>query len=125
MSVPTQYLADNGESFEHDLCQLLSIPSVSADTRHAEDVLRASQWMADKFRYLGFEVEVVPTVCPKCGSAERTAYDQNRRVDQNGRLPDGRKYRAIIWRRCKCSACGQDRSEKTYIVVESRLTNLG
>ena len=43
-----------------ELSELLRIPSVSADPAHAEDVERAAEWVADKFRRAGGEAELVP-----------------------------------------------------------------
>ncbi|MBI3466853.1 MAG: M20/M25/M40 family metallo-hydrolase, partial [Planctomycetes bacterium] len=55
------YLRDKAAQFEEDLCELLRIPSVSADSRHRGDVRRAAEWVADQFRRLGFAVEVCET----------------------------------------------------------------
>ncbi|MFP6673298.1 MAG: peptidase M20, partial [Pirellulaceae bacterium] len=56
-----EYLEQHREEFEEDLFELLRIPSVSADSRHAEDMTRAGQWVADHFLKLGFETEIHPT----------------------------------------------------------------
>lgn len=56
-----EYLEQHREEFEEDLFELLRIPSVSADSRHAEDMERAGQWVADHFLKLGFETEIHPT----------------------------------------------------------------
>jgi succinyl-diaminopimelate desuccinylase len=56
-----EYLEQHREEFEEDLFELLRIPSVSADSRHAEDMARAGQWVADHFLKLGFESEIHPT----------------------------------------------------------------
>ncbi len=56
-----QYLDDHAEHFELELCELLRIPSVSTDPAYRDDVLRAAEWVADRFRRLDFATEVVPT----------------------------------------------------------------
>ena len=43
-----------------ELADLLRIPSVSADPTHADDVVRAAEWVADKIRRSGGEAELVP-----------------------------------------------------------------
>jgi acetylornithine deacetylase/succinyl-diaminopimelate desuccinylase-like protein len=43
-----------------ELSELLRIPSVSADPAHADDVVRAAEWVADKIRRSGGEAELVP-----------------------------------------------------------------
>jgi len=55
------YLSENSDRFEQELCELLRIPSVSTDSSHAEDVKRAGDWVADLFRDLKFQVEVIET----------------------------------------------------------------
>jgi succinyl-diaminopimelate desuccinylase len=61
MSSIDQYLQSQAQRFEEELCQLLRIPSVSADPDHREDVCRAADWVAEQFRRLGFSTEVIPT----------------------------------------------------------------
>jgi succinyl-diaminopimelate desuccinylase len=56
-----KYLQDQATTFENDLCELLRIPSVSADSKFAGDVRRASEWVAGQFRGLGFKTEVCQT----------------------------------------------------------------
>ena len=55
------YLADNAARFEQELCELLRIPSVSAESRHRGDVDRAADWVANQFRELGLKVDKLPT----------------------------------------------------------------
>ncbi|PHS02921.1 MAG: peptidase M20 [Blastopirellula sp.] len=55
------FLAENEDQFVDDLCELLKIPSVSTDSRHAGDVKAAGDWVADQFRKLGFKTEVIDT----------------------------------------------------------------
>lgn len=61
MSNIDRYLQSQAERFEEELCQLLRIPSVSADPEHRDDVRRAADWVADQFRRLGFSTEVIRT----------------------------------------------------------------
>lgn len=56
-----EYLDAQREAFEEELCELLRIPSVSADSNHRQDVERAANWMADKFRSLNLSTELVQT----------------------------------------------------------------
>jgi acetylornithine deacetylase/succinyl-diaminopimelate desuccinylase-like protein len=56
-----QYLQSQAERFEEELCQLLRIPSVSADPDHRDDIRRAADWVADQFRRLGFVTEMIRT----------------------------------------------------------------
>lgn len=59
-------------------------------------------------------VEVEPTFCPKCGSAQRSPYiGTPRHVPASGNH-DGAEYTSVTFRRCKCLKCGQVRSEKFY-----------
>lgn len=61
MSDPVSYLTENADRYVEDLKQLLSIPSVSADSRHLEDMHRAADWMQERFETAGLKSEVVPT----------------------------------------------------------------
>lgn len=56
-----EYLQAQRERFERELCELLRIPSVSADPQHAADMDRAAEWVADQLRRLDFATEVVRT----------------------------------------------------------------
>ena len=55
------YLSQNSSLFEEQLCELLRIPSVSADSRHKGDIRGAAQWVADQFRGLGMSPEICET----------------------------------------------------------------
>ena len=61
MSELEEYLDAQRSQFEEDLCELLRIPSVSADSKHAPDVRRAADWMVEQFKRLGLQVELVET----------------------------------------------------------------
>jgi acetylornithine deacetylase/succinyl-diaminopimelate desuccinylase-like protein len=55
------YLEQNAQRFEDDLCELLRIPSVSADTARRGDVDRAADWVLGQFQSLGLKAEKIPT----------------------------------------------------------------
>ncbi|MBA4018172.1 MAG: dipeptidase [Pirellula sp.] len=55
------YLSQNSSVFEEQLCELLRIPSVSADSRHKGDIRAAAQWVAGQFRNLGMSPEICET----------------------------------------------------------------
>ena len=56
------YLETNKERFLEELLDLLRIPSVSADPAFSGDVMRAAEWMKEKFESAGADnVEVCPT----------------------------------------------------------------
>ncbi len=56
-----KYLQDHRQRFEDDLNELLRIPSVSADSRHAGDIGRAADCVAAAFGQLGLTVERIET----------------------------------------------------------------
>ncbi|HUG68346.1 MAG TPA: dipeptidase [Pirellulaceae bacterium] len=56
-----QYLQQHREAFEDDLCDLLRIPSVSADSRHRDDIQQAARWVFGQFESLGIPAEIVET----------------------------------------------------------------
>lgn len=55
------YLDSEKPAIEARLFELLRIPSVSADSRHAGDVAAAAEWLAGRFREMGLETEVLAT----------------------------------------------------------------
>jgi acetylornithine deacetylase/succinyl-diaminopimelate desuccinylase-like protein len=62
MSDWKQYLVDNQDRFLAELFEYLRIPSVSSLSEHAGDVVRAAEWVADRFKAAGIEnVEIMPT----------------------------------------------------------------
>jgi acetylornithine deacetylase/succinyl-diaminopimelate desuccinylase-like protein len=61
MTAIDTYLTTHATRFEDELCELLRIPSVSADSRHNADTARASQWIAHQFQSLDFQTTVHPT----------------------------------------------------------------
>ncbi|MGC3969839.1 MAG: dipeptidase [Pirellulales bacterium] len=56
-----KYLADNAAAFEDQLCQLLRIPSVSAQSTHKSDIRAAAEWVAGQFRGMGMKAEICET----------------------------------------------------------------
>jgi succinyl-diaminopimelate desuccinylase len=61
MSKIDGYLSANAERFEEDLCELLRIPSVSADSKHKGDVRKAGEWVLKQFQSLGLKAELLET----------------------------------------------------------------
>src|SRR5215813_5238275 len=61
MSKLDEYLTANAGRFEDELCELLRIPSVSADSKHKADVRRAGQWVLKQFQSLGLTAEMIET----------------------------------------------------------------
>ncbi len=63
MTAPAlQYLSDHQTHFQHELIELLRIPSISHDSAYAAEVLRAAHWLAEKLRAMGVNnVELMPT----------------------------------------------------------------
>jgi len=57
-----RYLEDNQDRFLEELFDYLRIPSVSSLSEHASDVVRAAEWVADRFGAAGIEnVEIMAT----------------------------------------------------------------
>ena len=56
-----QYLEQHREAFENDLCDLLRIPSISADSRHRDDMRQAANWVFGQFDSMGLTVEMAET----------------------------------------------------------------
>jgi succinyl-diaminopimelate desuccinylase len=55
------FLDQNQARFEDDLFDLLRIASVSADSRHRQDVRRAATWVAEHFKQMGLAPEWIET----------------------------------------------------------------
>jgi acetylornithine deacetylase/succinyl-diaminopimelate desuccinylase-like protein len=55
------YLSSNASRFEDELCELLRIPSVSADSKYKADVRKAGQWVLNQFQQLGLKSEMLET----------------------------------------------------------------
>lgn len=58
-------------------------------------------------------VEVAPSRCPNCGSAEREDYSGTQTLDYSGER-DGVPFTRVVSRRTKCLSCGQARFDKSY-----------
>ena len=61
MQRSTNILTANSQRFEDELCELLRIPSVSADSKHKADVRKAGQWVLKQFQSLGLKAELIET----------------------------------------------------------------
>jgi succinyl-diaminopimelate desuccinylase len=70
-----QYLDAHREQFERELAELLRIPSVSADPACRGETQRAAEWVAERFRQLGFKVQTIPT------AGHPLVYAESPRVD--------------------------------------------
>ena len=55
------HVAQNRQQFLDDLCDLLRIPSVSADSQFAGDVRRAADWLSEHLTSFGLTAEVIET----------------------------------------------------------------
>ena len=55
------YLDAEKDRFEAELCDLLRIPSVSADSAYLADVRRAAEWVAGQFKKLDLSCELFDT----------------------------------------------------------------
>ncbi len=69
------YLAQHQAAHLEDFRTFLSIPSISAQPAHAEDVRRAAVWLAERFRQAGFaRAQVMPTAGHPVVYAEHTPF---------------------------------------------------
>ncbi|MCA9980160.1 MAG: dipeptidase [Anaerolineales bacterium] len=60
--VAREYSRTHAEQFRQELHELLSIPSISTDPAHANDMQRTADWLADHMRQLNLDnVAVMPT----------------------------------------------------------------
>ncbi len=55
------YIQSHRQAFEDNLCALLRIASVSADSRQRAETRRAADWIFAQFKQLGLETELVET----------------------------------------------------------------
>ena len=61
-----KYLRSHETKFVEDIKSLVSIPSVSANPKNLEDVLRAAEWLQNRLQSAGFEnVQRLPTEGPR------------------------------------------------------------
>lgn len=56
------YLDENAEQFQQQLCDWLRMASVSTDSQFADDVREAAEWLKNRFDGLGFQTELIETV---------------------------------------------------------------
>lgn len=56
-----RYIHSQHDRFESDLCDWLRMASVSTDPQFAPEVHRAANWLADRFRGLGLQTELIKT----------------------------------------------------------------
>jgi succinyl-diaminopimelate desuccinylase len=55
------YIESHRQAFEDDLCELLRIASVSADSRQRAEVRRAAEWVVGQFNGLGLPCQLIET----------------------------------------------------------------
>lgn len=55
------YLVDRQDSALEQLCDFLRIPSVSADSAFAKDVVRCAEWVREAMQKAGLTAEIIPT----------------------------------------------------------------
>ncbi|MBX7075037.1 MAG: dipeptidase [Pirellulales bacterium] len=56
-----QFVAQNADRYVAELCELLRIPSVSADSKHKPDIEKAAAWVAGQFKSMGLKTEICAT----------------------------------------------------------------
>jgi len=61
MEKALQYLEDQYSRFLNELFELLSIPSISAQKEHADDVRKAAEWVCSHLRNIGLTASVYET----------------------------------------------------------------
>jgi acetylornithine deacetylase/succinyl-diaminopimelate desuccinylase-like protein len=62
MEAVQTYIQANRQRFLNELLDFLRIPSISADTKFKEDVLRAATWLSGELKRVGMDgVEIIPT----------------------------------------------------------------
>lgn len=55
-----------------------------------------------------------PSRCQKCGSTERTAYQNQTEVATGGVTSTGEAYTHVVWRTTRCKVCDQTRRDKSF-----------
>ena len=61
MSEVVDYLNANQERAKQELFELLRIPSISAQDKHAGDMLRTAQWLGSQLSQMGLAAEIIKT----------------------------------------------------------------
>jgi len=72
------YLADNERRYVDDLFAYARIPSVSAQPKHAPDLKRCADWIADRCRAIGLTTEVHPTASYPIVVAKTPKHDKDK-----------------------------------------------
>ncbi len=72
------YITSNAAQFITELKRLVAFPSVSAQPKHKDDLLRCAEWVADHFRQIGLETKlhktpVHPIITARAASPNRNA----------------------------------------------------
>ena len=60
MTTIVEYLTENRARIKDELKEFLRIPSISAQTVHKEDCLRAAKWLEKRFLEIGFTPKLFP-----------------------------------------------------------------
>ena len=60
MTTIVEYLTENRARIKDELKEFLRIPSISAQTGHKEDCLRAAKWLEKRFLEIGFTPKLFP-----------------------------------------------------------------
>jgi len=61
MPTPFEFAQAHHAQFEHELCDLLRIPSISTLPDHRDATKRAADWVAHHLKSIGMTVDVIPT----------------------------------------------------------------
>lgn len=61
MEAVQEYIKENKQRYLDELIEFLRIPSVSADSRHKDDVLKAATWLNNELTRIGMQSEIIPT----------------------------------------------------------------
>ena len=57
-----QYIHQNREKFLDELKEFATIPSISTDSKYANDIKNSAEWLVDQFRSLGLDnIKIYPT----------------------------------------------------------------
>ena len=56
-----KYIEQNKNRFMQELFEFLKIPSVSANAKYKDDVLRCANWLASHLEKLGFKSQAIKT----------------------------------------------------------------
>jgi len=62
MEAVQTYIQANRQRFLDELLDFLRIPSISADTKYKDDVIKAANWLSNELKRVGLDgVEIIPT----------------------------------------------------------------